>query len=72
MLLQVDRDLYTRISESAAKNQVSKSTIPIKTGMPFEVLAGQTIRVIAAHGPQVTEHCILSFEIDKVFLLATL
>lgn len=50
---QVDSSLYSRLSESAWRNIQETFTVPARSGLAWEVRAGQTCRVVTGHGSQV-------------------
>lgn len=56
-----DRTLYSRISSTAAREQISSFTIPIRSGHAWKVPAGQICRISTPEGPQVGDLNIWNF-----------
>ncbi|KAL8971114.1 MAG: hypothetical protein Q9183_001210 [Haloplaca sp. 2 TL-2023] len=52
-LLDIDKDLYTRIGSSQARELIESFEIPIRAGRAFSVPQGHTCRLSTKHGPQV-------------------
>ena len=59
-LLQVDGNLYQRLSESASANVIQRFTVAKCSGKAWQVKAGQVCRFIVSEGPQVRFTLILT------------
>jgi len=54
--LEVDRAFYDRLArETAARTQVDRFTVPIRSGRAWPVRAGQLCRIVVIEGPQVAD-----------------
>jgi uncharacterized protein YcgI (DUF1989 family) len=54
--LEVDRAFYDRLArETAARTEVDRFTVPIRSGRAWPVRAGQLCRIVVIEGPQVAD-----------------
>ena len=54
--LEVDRGFYDRLArETAARTQVDRFVVPIRSGRAWPVRAGQLCRIVVIDGPQVAD-----------------
>ena len=52
-MLDIDKDLYTRIGSTEARELIESFEIPIRAGRTFSVPQGHICRLSTKHGPQV-------------------
>jgi uncharacterized protein YcgI (DUF1989 family) len=53
--IDVDRAFYDRLAATADRETIESFTVPIRSGMAWEVPAGHLCRIVAIDGPQVVD-----------------
>ncbi len=54
--MQVNEELYDKMSESGWSNNVRKLTVPKQSARAWEMKAGQTCRIVVPEGSQVLKN----------------